>query len=353
VSTLAIPLLLCRFPELAVHFPWIPLLPAVPTPVTFLPELGLWVKRDDLACPRYGGNKARKFEWILGELKQKSASGFLTFGGLCSNHCTAAAIYGRAAGLEVTLCFVPTPLTASEYNELLLQAYLGAQQLLVGPQALARLSQPIVPPAGSTVAGVLGYVNAGLELGEQVAQGALPNPDMIYIAAATKGTALGLAMGLALSGLEPTPRVIAIETVTLAWQRARVFLPTPQHALQKLRAHSPEARRRLPTNLHRLACESRLGFDRDPLGVVSAPVQAALNEADALGLTLDAHFSARAWAALHAERAQWQGKSVLFWHTHGLAPAADLAAARASGVCLPPALERAAQRALGREQGGA
>ena len=345
-----IPLLLRRFPELTPHFPWTPLLPAVPTPVTFLQELGLWVKRDDLACPRYGGNKARKFEWILGELKAHGKRGFLTFGGLCSNHCTAAAIYGQAAGLDVTLCFVPTPLEESEYKELLLQAHLGARQVLLGPKVLALLRMPLVPPAGSTVAGVLGYVNAGLELAEQVRQGCLPNPEMIYIAVATKGTALGLAMGLALSGLEPLPKLIAVETVTPAWQRARVFLPTPQRALQRLRILSPEAQRRLPESVTALACESRLGFDREPLGMVSAPVRAALSQAQALGLTLDAHFSARAWAALQADRAQWQGKRVLFWHTHGQAPAEGLAAAEESGVRLPPALERVARQAMRRTQ---
>ena len=79
----------------------------------------------------------------------------------------------------MTLCFVPTPLEGNEYKELLLQAHLGARQVLLGPTALALLRIPLVPPAGSTVAGVLGYVNAGLELAEQVRQGCLPNPEMI------------------------------------------------------------------------------------------------------------------------------------------------------------------------------
>ena len=340
------PILLRRFPELAAHFPWTPLLLAVPTPVTYLPDPGVWVKRDDLACPRYGGNKARKFEWILGSLKARGKRGFLTFGGLCSNHCTAAAIYGREAGLDVRLAFVPTPLEPHEYDELLLQAHLGARQELLGPGAFLRVGEALVPPAGSTVEGVLGYVGAGLELAEQVESGALPNPERIYIAAATKGTALGLAMGLALAGLEPLPRVVAVETVTPGWQRARAFLPTPQRALSRLRALSPDARRRLPERVAGLSCESRKGFDREPLGVVAPPVRAALDEARALGLTLDAHFSARAWAAMRADRTLQRGRDALFWHTHGQARAQSLQAARGSGATLPPALERAARRGL-------
>ena len=204
------PLLLQRFPELAPHFPWIPLLPSVPTPVQHVANPGFWVKRDDLACPRYGGNKARKFEWILGALKAKGHRSFVTFGGLCSNHCTAAAIYGRAAGMDVSLCFLPTPLSQSEYDELLLQASLRVRQTLLFPGGLKYIDLPIVPPAGSSVGGILGYVNAGLELAVQVEQGDLPNPERIYIAAATRGTALGLAMGLALSGIDPCPQVVAV-----------------------------------------------------------------------------------------------------------------------------------------------
>lgn len=336
------PLLLHRFPELAPHFPWVPLLPSVPTPVMHVPELGLWVKRDDLACPRYGGNKARKFEWVLGALKAKGQRSFVTFGGLCSNHCTAAAIYGRAAGMDVTLCFLPTPLTESEYEQLLLQASLRVRQAMLFPGGLRYLEQAIVPPAGSSVGGILGYVNAGLELAEQVEQGILPNPERIYIAAATRGTALGLAMGLTLSGIDPCPKVIAVETVTPAWQRARVLLPTPRIALQRLRAISPEARRRLPPSLSALACEARLGFDQEALGTVAPTVQLALDDARELGVLLDSHFSARAWAAMMVEKESWEGKEILFWHTHGQAPPLSV-----GGIRLPPDVERAARRGLG------
>ena len=339
--------LLAAFPELADAFPRTPLLAAGPTPVTFLPELGLWVKRDDLACPRYGGNKARKFEWILGALIARGAGGFLTFGGLCSNHCTAAAIYGRAAGLDVRLAFVATPLTPREYDELKLQAHLGARQEPLGPGSVPRPGEALVPPGGSSVAGVLGYVEAGLELADQVRAGALPLPERIYLAAATKGTALGLAMGLALSGLRPVPRVVAVETATPGWQRARLFLPTPQRTLARLRALSPDARRCLPARLDALSCESLRGFDREPLGVVAPPVRAALEEARALGLTLDAHYSARAWAATLADRERWSGGGrALFWHTHGSAPTESLAAAK--GAALPRGVERAARRGLAR-----
>ena len=339
------PLLLRRLPELAALFPWTPLLAPGPTPLTRLADSGLWVKRDDLACPRYGGNKARKFEWILGKLLARPASarrGFLTFGGLCSNHATASAIYGRAAGLDVHLCFLATPLTAAEYDELRLQAYLGAHQAMAAPGgALSQLAarRAVVPPAGSSVAGVLGYVNAGLELAGQIESGAMPAPSRIFLAAATGGTALGLAMGLALAGA-PLP-VVAVETVTPLWQRARALLPAAQRTLNVLRRLSPEARARLPERVRSLDIRFLPGFDADPLGVVGTKIRSAQDDAGAHGLVLDAHFSARAWAALPPQK-----EGILFWHTHGRAPDALLDAARRSGAMLPEAVERAARRGL-------
>jgi D-cysteine desulfhydrase len=49
--------------------------------------------------------------------------------------------------------------------------------------------------------GTLGYVNAGLELAEQIAAGECPHPAAIFVAAGTTGTQAGLMLGLALAGL--------------------------------------------------------------------------------------------------------------------------------------------------------
>ena len=184
---------------------------------------------------------------------------------------------------------------------------------------------------------MLGYVSAGLELASQIQAGELPAPRQIYIAAATGGTALGLAMGLALSGSFPVPEIFAVETVSVGWQRARVFLPTPQRALMRLRSLSPEAKKRLPARVELLNVRFLRGFD----GNAEARVRSAQAEAAALGLTLDVHYSARAWAALPKDKS-----GVLFWQTHGRVSSELLQASRSSGVALPPAVEAAARRGL-------
>ena len=49
--------------------------------------------------------------------------------------------------------------------------------------------------------GTLGYVNAGLELGEQVAAGALPEPAAVVVPLRSGGTVAGLLAGFMLAGL--------------------------------------------------------------------------------------------------------------------------------------------------------
>ncbi|MBC8103146.1 MAG: pyridoxal-phosphate dependent enzyme [Cytophagales bacterium] len=360
----SLPPLLETFPELAEHFPWTPLLTAQASPVTPAPALSrsggadVWIKRDDLVCGQYGGNKARKFEWILGDLRAKGHTELWTVGGLCSNHCAAAAVYGRAVGIAVRLFFVPTPLDAEERDLLRMEAALGATLAMLPPSVtdLPRLlghalQRPyLVAPGGSSVAGVLGYVDAGIELCAQIRRGECPHPDILYIAAASRGTVLGLAMGLRLSQMNPLPRIVAVETVTPGWQRARALLPTPSLALRRLRKLSPAARHLLPGTIRALGIERDRRFQSLPLGVVSQEITEALTAAPAeAGITLDAHFSAKAYAALRAdlESGEMKGKTVLFWHTHGGIPDETRDRLLTAAPPLPEAVARAAALALG------
>jgi D-cysteine desulfhydrase len=275
----------------------------------------------------------------------------------------AAACYGHAVGLRVRLLMTTAPLLDEDERDLLrVQAALGAEQTLLpgGPRlwaallhaALSRSANApyLVPPGGSSARGVLGYVNAGLELADQIARGEAPCPDVIYIAAASQGTVLGLAMGLRLAGLNAPdqPQIIAVETTTPGWQAARRYLlRTPERTYRWLRRHSANARRALPERFANLRpCVDRR-FEHLPLGVMTSELTDALafvrNEA---GLTLDAHFSAKAFAALRADLAvgRHAGQTVLFWHTHGQAAPELLDRrgknARPPSPCRPPSRAR-------------
>ena len=81
-----------------------------PTPTTehadLAREIGigaLFIKRDDQSAKPYGGSKPRKLELFLGEALASGKREVITIGGVGSHHAVSTAIYGRRAGLEVTL----------------------------------------------------------------------------------------------------------------------------------------------------------------------------------------------------------------------------------------------------------
>src|SRR4051794_27425231 len=80
-----------------------------PTPLEQLAPLGLWVKRDDLVSPLYGGNKVRKLERFLGDARAAGKTRILTMGAAGSHQVVATALYGRREGFEVEAVLVPQP----------------------------------------------------------------------------------------------------------------------------------------------------------------------------------------------------------------------------------------------------
>ena len=83
-----------------------------PTPVRPLPGLAgtapVWVKEDGLYGP-YGGNKARKLEWLLADARRRGKRTVITGGAIGTNHGLATALYARDLGLSTVLVLVPQP----------------------------------------------------------------------------------------------------------------------------------------------------------------------------------------------------------------------------------------------------
>jgi 1-aminocyclopropane-1-carboxylate deaminase/D-cysteine desulfhydrase-like pyridoxal-dependent ACC family enzyme len=82
----------------------------LPTPLQFLPNLTkklkgpkIWVKRDDLTGIAFGGNKARKLEYIMGEALTQKADVIVTGADFQSNWCTQAVAAVKKLGLEIYL----------------------------------------------------------------------------------------------------------------------------------------------------------------------------------------------------------------------------------------------------------
>src|ERR1043166_5004564 len=86
-------------------------LAALPTPfqeVSKVPDaLGggqrcprILIKRDDLTGLAFGGNKARKLEFLVGDALRQGATVLVTSGAVQSNHARMTAAAARAVGMK-------------------------------------------------------------------------------------------------------------------------------------------------------------------------------------------------------------------------------------------------------------
>lgn len=240
-----------RYAGLETRLPVVGLLRG-PTPVERLPSLesggvSVWMKRDDRSAEPYGGNKPRKLDFILADAKIRGVTTLLTVGGLGSNHALATTIHGKAHGFRVRLALYPQPISQRVLKNLRLSCHL-ADEILRG-ESYDRLDHQVrgflaadpssdyIPAGGSTVIGALGFVNAGLELADQVASGELPEPRRIVLAAGTCATLAGLMVGLKLAGL--STRVIGIRVVDRRVTNPDTVMTLATGCLERLRLASP------------------------------------------------------------------------------------------------------------------
>jgi D-cysteine desulfhydrase len=304
----------------------------LPTPVEPFrldgaPEGGLYVKRDDRSCAAYGGNKPRKLEFIIGAALARGARRIVTSGGIGTNHGLATTILGREVGLATTLVLVPQPVTAAVQRSLLLHVAYGADLVygatvpaaaLRGAAALAaaalRGERPfLVAPGGSSTAGTLGYVSAGVELAEQVRSGELPEPAEVWVPVGSGGTLSGLAAGLRLAGL--TSRVVGVLVTDILPPSARGLARAANAALQRVRVLGGDVREIAIT-------ASDFDMVRDQLGPgYGAPTAAGREAVDAAarcGVRLETTYTGKTLAALRerARRGAWPDRPVLFWNTY-------------------------------------
>ena len=297
----------------------------------------LWVKREDLAGRRYGGNKVRKLEFLLAAAQQQRAHWLLTLGGFGSNHVLATAIYGGALGMRVAAVLFPQPLVepARPYvrHNLLAGVAAGLQPQICRsyaglawafPRAYLRLRSAAradggnlryICGGGSNGIGTLGWWSGGLEIAQQIAAGLAPRFDAVYVALGSGGTTAGLRLGLGSACQE----LVAVRVVP--WPLST------QAAVQRLSGQALQQVARALGLRFSLAAFPSLRIDPRFLGGGyghgTAAAQQALAQAADLGLRLDPTYTAKAFAALWADAkaGRLRGKRVLFVHTYnGRAP---------------------------------
>lgn len=323
-----------RWPALAGRIPHLSLC-TLPTPVLPAPALAdalhldaLHIKRDDLSAADYGGNKTRKLEFLLGDARQRGRKRVLAFGYAGSNFAAATAWYARQQGLGSISMLLPQPNAAYVRENLLLSLAAGAE-LHSAPNEFGLALKAIgtslkhglhaqwpywIPAGGSSPLGVLGFVNAGLELAQQIQRGDCPQPQAIYLALGSMGSVAGLAIGLRACGL-PIP-IQAVRVVPTRYGNRKGLSRLVHRTCQYLRrqgAETPEPEQALTL------CQLRDEFFGQAYGEFTDAAREAMQLGQSqAGIELDGTYSGKAMAALIADARQGviKDQAILFWNTH-------------------------------------
>ena len=193
-----------------------------PTPLQRMTNLSkvlggpsLLVKRDDMTDLAFGGNKARKLEFLFADAKDKGADIIIATGAIQSNCACMVASAARRLGMKPVLVLVGKEPEEIDGN-LLLDKLLSVEIRFIddyGPNLLDTLNSladefrekghnPYVIPAGaSNPLTVLGYALAMEELVNQF-NTLGENFDSIVCACGTGGTQAGLILGAKLLDVE-------------------------------------------------------------------------------------------------------------------------------------------------------
>lgn len=306
----------------------------LPTPVApaeaLAREVGggeLWIKRDDLTHPRYGGNKVRKLELILADARRKERDTLLTVGGIGTNHGLATAIHGAAAGFRVQLVLFEQPNSAHVRQSLrlyhrfgarmtLAESYMGTafQVALRKATSAARLAGNriyVAGPGGSSALGTVGFVNAALELEAQVRAGLCPEPAAIVCAVGSCGTLAGLIAGIRLSGLRS--RVIGVRVTPRAVANPLLVARLANRTIGLLRRRGGLE---TPVDVRAAEVEILDDYYGGAYGFATRASRAAVDLGMRHGITLETTYTGKAFAAtLDLLRSAPTGP-ILFWNTY-------------------------------------
>jgi D-cysteine desulfhydrase len=291
-----------------------------PTPVERIEGFreidSLYVKHEDLSSDVLGGNKVRSLEFLLGRVG--AGDTVLTLGGVGSTHVLATVVH--AARLRAKTIAVrwrhDMHMAAEEVSERIAKECaetITTSNIVRAMLPLMRLRMTrgahYIPLGGSTPLGTLGHVNAALELADQIERGEIPPVQRIVVPLGSGGTAAGLALGLAIAGLDTVvigarvgPRIGANR-----WRVLRLAEQTRQLITRYTGRAPPSVARERVMVSHELYG-----------GAYARPHPTAEHAAVLLdtltGWRLDATYSAKAFGVALDVAAE-QSLSTLFWMT--------------------------------------
>lgn len=327
------------WPQLRGRVPWTAL-GELPTPLQrlTLPKGELWVKRDDLTSPIYGGNKVRTLEVLFGWAKAQGATRIHSTGAYGSNHAAATVLHAERVGLEPGVILFPQPRSFAALENLrvvlarrpVLHALPHWSLLPAGilwarrQDRRAGIRSHIMVPGGATPRGALGYVSAALELAQQVERGEMPAPKTVLVGVGSTCTSAGLLLGLRAAaelgiGWRAPPRLVSVRVTPWPVTSSRRITSLAHRAAHLLSEESGEPR----WAFDRRILASGLEVDGRYLGrgygmATPEGLEAMRTFGAAAGWSLDTTYSAKA-AAAALDRIGNDGPLV-FWSTKSTAP---------------------------------
>ena len=292
-------------------------------------EIDLHIKRDDLAGPSFGGNKARQLEYYFGEALSQDADTILITGAVQSNFTRTAVAVARSLGLEAVVQFEDRVKNGSvQYRHsgnVLLSRLMGAEiefypngedeagadaALDARANALrAAGRRPYIIHLSETYPplGALGYVDAATEI-----LGQCDDFDIFVVASGSGATHAGLLAGLRGGGSQA--RVIG----SCVRRAAELQGPRIERVLKRLGTLYPAANDVTAEDVW--VWDGALAPGYGQIGDRS--LEAIRMMASTQGLFLDPVYTAKSFAAMPSLAASGdipKGSKVCFVHTGGLA----------------------------------
>jgi D-cysteine desulfhydrase len=258
----------------------------------------------------------------------------MTFGGTGTNHGLATTLYAREQGLRTVLLLLDQPF--NEHVRTQIGRFYQARAVVIHSRTVPRTAVQaalamaryadwrhgrlpyFLPTGGSSPLGVVGYVNAGLELADQVAAGELPEPAHIIVPLGSGGTVAGLLLGLRLAGLRS--RLLAVLVTDLMAPTAKSVAKLANRTARLLRrrgASLPDGDVR-PEDVNVLSEWMGEGYGHPT--EAAARAEELVRETE--GLELEGVYTAKTVAAILelVESGRLREGPVLYWHTHNALP---------------------------------
>ena len=289
----------------------------------------LSVKRDDLT-PGFG-NKTRKLEILLADVKAKGADCVITAGGPQSNHCRQTAQFARELEIDSHLVFGTStgerdfPYTGNQVVNRLFGAEVhvcrkseraAAMESLAGSLREKGKVPYLIPVGGSNPLGALAYARGFLEFLEQCNR-SKDSFDRIVVATSSGGTQAGLVLGAKLAGWQGEILGISIDQVPDADEPE----PTLKY-VHHMVTIANEALASLDSHTRLSAADFNLNYDylQEGYGVVGDYDRVGVRTLANHGIIAGPVYSGRAFGALmdliSKGAIPGDGKT-LFWHTGG------------------------------------